>query len=253
VLLLARGLTEAAVPPLVKLLVQKNLEKAVKGVGFSRVWSGGRRAQTKLIVQLNRWCDGGLPRRPSLRRVHHVLLGHSRHPMAHASIEFLSASYLSSLAFLYEHLWCRLRMVTTRRDFYARTGFDILIVMHGTGTIPGHMCTTRWSRPRLSRHLDDVNTALQHLGKDILYAGRFLFLSLLTGVVGSDRALEGGLELPGKVRNDAMYLVIFARTKQLGFQDILARAAGCGLGGLLGTLMPPAICAITAFPRPFCC
>ena len=128
------------------------------------------------------------------------------------------------------------------QEWYTAAGFDVIVMR---ATIPGHVFNS-FLRVNMDHGQslvrqgvcspEDVQKAMRHLGRD-MYAGQ-MFLSLLMAI-GGDRGVEGGKELGKRIRNDAVYLVLFSALKKRGAPDFLAIPCSKYLGRFISNSLLP--------------
>lgn len=128
------------------------------------------------------------------------------------------------------------------KEWYAKVGgFDVILL---NKTIPGHVFNSFVTvnmdhATKLVREgvcsVEDVNTAMRHMGRDMY--GRNAMKAMYT-MIGGDRGFKGGQELLDRIKNDAIFLVLFSSLKLKGFPDFVAQPIGKYLGRFIASTLP---------------
>ena len=243
-ILIARGLTKLQDPPLKNRLIKTgSLDEALsKGGTFDFVqectWENVENKQ-KVLGELDKALDptiliasstSFIPWQLLVKDCQHkyrIMIGHPTIP----------------------HLGCYMEIYGTIsgwtlhcQKWYTAAGFDVVVM---NTTIPGHVFNS-FLRVNLQHghslvrqgvcSPEDVQKAMRHLGRS-MYAAQF-YLSLLM-IIGGDRGVEGGKELGNRIKDDAIYLVLFSALKNRGTPDIFAKPFSQYVGRFISNHLLP--------------
>ena len=243
-ILIARGLTKLQDPPLTSRLTKTaSLDEALStGDTFDFVqectWENVENKQ-KVLGELDKALDPAIliasstsfiPWQLLVKDCHHkhrIMIGHPTIPHLGCYMEIYG-----TIAAWTQHC----------QKWYAAAGFDVVVMK---ATIPGHVYNS-FLRVNLEHgnslvrqgvcSPEDVQKAMRHLGRS-MYAAQF-YLSLLM-IIGGDRGVEGGKELGERIKDDAVYLVLFSALKNLGTPDMFAKPFSQHVGRFISNHLLP--------------